>query len=262
MTAARLLVILLSLSCMDSAQGAGFEYDRHFIVIAPNQELAAQVLALSNAHRKQFVANWLNGELPSVEIRTGIHLLDVSATESHACTWLKRGPDQTLHRIWLRGSAEELKSLLRHELVHVLLASIFAERLPVWVEEGVACLEDDVERKLIRQRIIAQYAATESWPDLGSLLERKSLRSHSQESYAVAESLTMYLLTLGDEGTLLRFALDGKRLGWEPSLRSHYSVDDVEALERRWETWASKTSQTYSAILLSSSQVPRYPVAR
>ena len=73
-------------------------------------------------------------------------------------------------------------------------------------------------------------------------LESNRISAGNQSAYAVASSLVQYLLTLDDRATLLDFAVEGDRLGWDRAASKNYGVDTVGQLQREWQNWVVKST--------------------
>ena len=236
--------ICLALACLvlsspSAAQGAGLAYSDNFIVMAPDQPLADEVRDAAEGLRKQIALEWLGAELPPGKGRTVISVNIVEAA-NRGLTWLIDHPKRKMHSTWLTTSREGATGpLLAHEIVHVVLGTYFPGGLPAWANEGIASLQDGPKRDAIRDRILGSWARDASWPDIAQVLGAQTLPGSDQRAYAVAVSLTRYLLTRGDKPQFLRFAVEGKEQGWDEALRTHYRIQSVEELQASWQAWLS-----------------------
>ena len=232
-------VVLLCGSLPTTLFAVGFAHDETFIVYAPCQELADQVLAKAQEFRKAEAIDLLGEELEPHAGRTIISVT-VSASEDSGFTWPVDRPDRKFHNMWLTTSPERAAgSTLRHEIRHVVLNTRFPDRLPVWIEEGLASRSDDAQR----QRVWRDTAVTFSrsgWPDIHSLMEVKSIHSADRATYGASTSLVNYLLTQGDMPTLLQFAVMGKKSGWDRALDQCYGICSLRELESRWHAWVGQ----------------------
>ena len=72
-------------------------------------------------------------------------------------------------------------------------------------------------------------------------LQVKTIAAADQQTYAVAASLTEYLVATGkgDKAKLLRFVADGKRVGWPGALQTDYGISGVDELQWGWQQWAA-----------------------
>ncbi len=221
-----------------SARAAGLATNDNFHVIAPTDELAREVLATAERLRDELAQQWLGETLPPGIGRTILHVS--VGDESSGLFWAIDHPDRTFHQLWItlrRG--EPTENVLGHELTHMVLATRYPQRLALWVEEGIASQADDEERKQIRAQTISWYRRTGNWPHMGGVLRLPSIAAQDQANYAVAASLTEYLLSRDDKRTLLSFAVEGKRHGWDRALAKHYGLSGVGELQSKWQKWVS-----------------------
>jgi hypothetical protein len=234
-----LLSVLASLAVPSLALGAGLAHNHNFIVLAPDQPLAEDVLAEAEFFRKQVAKEWLGEELPPSVGPAVIHV-QLSETEDSGLTWAIDSPGRKFHKLWITTTRRgALGSTLGHEITHLVLATRFPDRLPAWAEEGAASLKDDQERIELRRRIIQWYARTGNWPNLDTIFQARTVLASDQATYSVAASLTEYLLSRGDKATFLRFAVAGKEKGWDFALQQHYSVRSAHELQATWQAWVS-----------------------
>jgi hypothetical protein len=241
-----LLLVVVLVAIPSVTQGAGFAFSKDFLVVAPDQALADEVLARAEAFRKQVADAWFGEELPPGEGAAVIRVT-LSDTDDSGFAWTTDGPTQRLPHLALTGTREAVTGpTLHHEVVHAVLAARFPDGLPAWIDEGIASGVDGQERLDARQRILQRFARSGAWPDFASVLQMPAIPSHSQSSYTVAASLTEYLLSRGDKAKLLRFGVTGKQHGWDRALRQHYGVASVADLEAAWQTWASQPARLYA----------------
>jgi hypothetical protein len=220
--------------------GAGMAHDENFIVMAPNQTLAEELLARANQFRREVAVEWLGRELPPSVGRTIINV-ELSEVTDRGFTWPVDSPARKFHKMWLTTSRDRaLGSTLRHEITHVVLATRFRGMMPPWAEEGSASLEDDARRIETRKEIIGWYNETGDWPSLTKLFQADRILASDTALYSVAASVTEYLLTCKDRRTFLAFAVAGKRNGWDRALAEHYAIGGVDHLQEAWQAWAGR----------------------
>ena len=102
MKAVACAVVLFCLG-LPSTFAVGFAHDETFIVYAPDQALADQVLAKAEKFRKAEAKDLLGEELEAGLGRT-IITVKVSATEDNGFTWPIDHPDRKFHNVWLTTS--------------------------------------------------------------------------------------------------------------------------------------------------------------
>jgi hypothetical protein len=200
-------------------------------------------LQQAEAYRAAIAKEWLGETLPPSIGRTVINI-SFSATEDRGLTWAKDDPRRKFHNIYLTTAPElVLGDKLRHEIVHVVLATRYAHpnRLPPWVEEGIASRYDDEQRIATRRGILSWYVRTGNLPDISRVLDAPNLPPSDQTAYAVAASLTDYLLSLHGKEVLLKFAQASKKDGLDAALLRHYRIESIQHLQSQWAAQLERT---------------------
>ena len=152
------VAVLFLLVLPSTLFAAGFSHDENFIVYAPDQVLSDQVIAKAEEFRKAEAKDLLGIELDAGKGRT-IITVEVSATEDSGFTWPIDHPDRKFHEMWLTTSRQRAAgSTLRHEIRHVVLNTRFPDRLPLWIEEGLASRSDDEQRQRLSRETAARFS--------------------------------------------------------------------------------------------------------
>ena len=176
------------------------------------------MLRSAEAWRSEIARQWLGEELPPSVGQTTVNV-SFSEQRDAGITWAKDDPRRKYHTLYLTTSPDRaLGSTLAHEMVHVVLATRFPHprRLPAWLEEGIASSYDDGPRQATRQQILAWMAKTGNWFDVESIFNSQNIAGQDKQAYAVASSLTQFLLTRGDQRTLLEFGQQARRPAGTP----------------------------------------------
>jgi hypothetical protein len=232
-----LAALLAALIFNSSTDAAGLVQSNNFIVMAPNQALAKEVLKAAETHRKEVAVHWLGAPLPPSIGAAVIHV-ELSQVEDSGRTWAKDHPSRKYHKVWLETSQKRaVGATLKHEITHVVLATRFPTRLPTWLEEGCASFADDAGRQRQRKLILDWYARTDKWPSLHPVLNATAMAAADQTSYAIAASLTEFLMKRGGQATLLAFAEAVKSKGLDNALDHYYELDGVKQLNDEWKSW-------------------------
>jgi len=217
----------------------GLASSANFIVHAPNQRIADDVLRHAEQYRVELAQAWIGQTLPEGEGPVIIHVR-ISPDDDHAAMLPLRKPHRTHHIIWLKTS-EQLAcgATLAHELLHCILATKYGERLPAFAQEGCAGVEDDATVRIVRRRILADMAFSGQYPPLRTVLDRRQIAATDQTAYTVSCSLAEFLFGRGSRGTFLQFAVDGAGGNWDTAARRHYGYHSLSALEADWRRWVS-----------------------
>jgi hypothetical protein len=232
-------------------EAAGFVHSANFIVFTPpvpSQEaadvFAKAILDRAEQLRRQISIEWLGNELPP---SIGPVMLNVNFANqpNSALTWAKDHPDRKFHSLFIETSPGELPDgLLAHEMTHCILATRYPhpQRLPAWLEEGIASQYDDVQRQEIRQRIVSWFVTTGQWPRLASVLSTQRVHSDDQQAYAVATTVTELLLERGSRQKLLQFGEAASKDGVDRALKQYYDIAGTAELEVLWRGRLSQAS--------------------
>jgi hypothetical protein len=257
---------ILAATFASYASAAGVARNENFSVYVPEtlipgqaQRFAELLLERAQKYRAEIAKEWLGEELPAGAGRTTIYV-EISSVEDVGLTWAKDTAERRSHTIWLKTSPRlAIGETLKHEVGHAVFATRYPSpnRLPSWVEEGIASSYDDVIRKDGRQQLLRSWVRTGRAARLDEVLETSDLRSFDEYSYAAATSLVGFLVARGERETVLRFAEDGQRSGWSAALAAHYGIQSVDELQTQWEAWLAGS---FAAPATANMRLPTRPV--
>jgi len=135
-----------------TASAAGFAMSDNFTVftgpssdmVAGSNEFAQQVLTKAEEMRKTIALEWLSHELSKGKGRTTIKVF-LNSKKTSGLFWANTRGD---HNIYVTTPLAKLDEVLQHEMAHVVLATAYPNpnRLPRWIEEGIACRYDTMRR--------------------------------------------------------------------------------------------------------------------
>jgi len=141
-------------------------------------------------------------------------------------------------RIDIRGDrSNSLREALPHELTHVILADLFADRpLPRWADEGIAVLSDTPEKQGKHRRDLISALHQQGVVRVADLLMRSENPSAFQRAafYGQSASLVDFLVSRGTPRGFLAFVRQGSQRGYDLALRDTYGIRDVGHLEQLW----------------------------
>jgi hypothetical protein len=155
------------------------------------------------------------------------------------------------------GSGTDVSSVLRHELVHILLPERIGDALvPRWFEEGLAQYLGGRLNRRDRLRVPAAAAAGNLIPlhDLEDAFPRSG--TDVALAYAQGESVVEYLVSLGGRHGL-GMLMDELRAGrkFPSAVLAVYHVTP-RALEYDWQEWVATEGEPWWIALLTDSIVP------
>jgi hypothetical protein len=227
-------------------EAAGVASNANFIVLItakPSQEAAERfaqlVIERAERFRAEVAKEWLGEELSDGGIRTIISV-NLSVSGNSGLTWAKDDPARKFHNVYLTTNPQKASgSILNHEIAHTVFATRFPHprRLPPWAEEGIASRYDDESVIAVRRQEVKSWLRQGRVPRLAVILSAEAFDSFDDTQYAAAESLVSFLTTLGDKPTVVRFAEDGQKFGWNTAIRTHYRMSDLQQLQSEWQDW-------------------------
>jgi hypothetical protein len=234
------------------SHAAGLARGDNFSVITPatptqeaGDSYAKLVLQRAEMYRTLFIKEWFGQNVPVGEVRTVISV-KFSATENSGLTLARDNQTQKFHNVFLASTADNAAgTMLRHEVAHTVLATVFPQpnRLPPWVEEGIASQYDAERLKDVRQQEVRYWQRSGQFPPLAALFSATDIASIDDTGYAASESLVAYLLTKGDKQTLLQFAAEARNSGWDAALAGFYNIAGVGQLQRDWQAWLTEATR-------------------
>lgn len=232
-----LAALLAALFVHSVTNAAGLSRSENFIVVAPDQKIADELLKAAEKYRQEVAVQWLGEPLPP-SVGPAIINLELLPANDRGITWAIDSPERKYHKVWLETSRKQaVGAILKHEITHVVLATRFPSRLPTWLEEGCASFSDDADRLRTRKSILDWYARTNKWPSLHAVVNAKAMAATDKSSYAVAASLTEFLMRRGGQTTLLSFAEEIEDKGLEKALAHHYQINGIQELNDEWKSW-------------------------
>lgn len=235
-----LLALCLGQSEVTTSPRSGFASSDNFVVYAPDQELADEVLKKSEELRTKLARAWLGKTLLPGVGATMIHI-KLSSSEDSGFTWPKDHPAKKYHSITMTSSRDRvLGTTLAHELTHVMLAIEFGDRLPRWANEGAATCQDGEKLRQTRSERLQRFAKTNEWPALLKILNQQEIGSDEAVFYTVANSLTEFLLERDDSDVFFRFSIAGKETGWELAAKNSYEFHSLQEMEQGWHDWVQR----------------------
>lgn len=141
--------------------------------------------------------------------------------------------DQTTNQ-----SPEEIKNNVRHELTHIVLADLSANRLNVGFHEGIAQYVErpspDLERKATALRQALERDALLPW---SALDDRDQVYGSPQIGYPQTLSIVAFLVERYSFAKLREFiTVSARSSGYRSALERTYGVPATD-LERLWREW-------------------------
>ncbi|QDU60322.1 hypothetical protein Pan216_11610 [Planctomycetes bacterium Pan216] len=183
---------------------------------------------------------------------------------TRGCADLEIGDGRvSMRRLHFYCDGDYCRSIVLHELTHVLLADRFCQfRIPRWVDEGVAIQAEQTPQQAKLHQTLMKAMADETLPTIDRLLSGNGYpggRRNARIFYAQSASLADYLVTRGSKQALLEFAERTKLSGVDQALAEVYGIESVDRLESDWKEWVTaaspkKVDGTVAAVALEKSE--------
>jgi len=145
----------------------------------------------------------------------------------------------TARRIDLRSDRPDpLREALPHELSHVVIAELFADKpCPRWAEEGLAVLNDSARKQGGHRRDLThawQRAATFATPEL-LRLDDYPAGNRRAVFYGQSVSLVDFLVSRESAAVFVDFLRRAGESDYDTALKGTYGISDVGELDRLWK---------------------------
>jgi hypothetical protein len=255
----------------------------NFIVYAPDQRTANEVLVAAQSLRKSLANDWLGNELPKWNEPLVIGVFpDPNKLASGSTTYTMVPGGKQFHGCIVEGTRERIMdSVLPHELTHAVLTSHFPDKnIPRWADEGAATfVEHKAETRKIDNMLVDHLTTSRGIP-FSTMFGLKEYPPDMLPLYSQGHSLTKFLIKKGDQ--IEAVENDGIRLSgkqrfikflergmesesdskWTSAIREYYGNDRLGNLQTEWNKWvensvsgSSKSSEIVQAIPQSPIQV-------
>lgn len=213
----------------------------NFVVTAPTQPLAQKCGKTAEFYRKYLAEQWLGKEMPRWYKPCQLTVKVGQFGAGGATTFAFDRGEVFGWRMNVQGSEERvLDSVIPHEVSHTIFASHFRRPLPRWADEGAATLIEHESERRRQALLLKQVWNTSRRIPLQKLLSIKEYPRDMRDVltlYAEGYSLADFLVQAGGRARYLEFLETAHRHGWDRAIAQHYSLDNVEVLEQRWNSW-------------------------
>ncbi|MCL2744851.1 MAG: hypothetical protein FWE67_13465 [Planctomycetaceae bacterium] len=254
-------IFCVSILFAAAANAAQYE-TKHFIVDnAPTLESARRIAETAEHCRYAMAMLWLGKELPDwtekcpIRVKVGKELGAGGAT-----TFVFHDGSVSDWEMEIQGSEERiLDSVLPHEITHIVLASHFCRPLPRWLDEGIATsAEHESEKERYRKmlRVFIRKDVQRCLP-CRRMVSMKEYPEDVMPFYSQGFSVAEYLILLGGQREIIKFADTAMKDGWDLALLRHYGFANLgELQEDYWVKWVAAGSPVQIPAELRPSSLP------
>ncbi len=227
----------------------GIAGSKNFTVLAPSGDfLARDVLLKAEEFKKAIALEWLGREIPKGKEFTHINV-SLSCPDSKTGEIIDEGSIMLCgksrgfgsdHRMWLETTREYATgSTLKHEVAHIVIASLAPRFIPSWIMEGVASRYDDKVRVARRNEIVRHFIDKNLWPHVTSVVVADHIAHDNERAYTVAASLVDFFVAKKGKKVFGEFLQETAKNGQDVALAKYYNTNTQE-LQRQWQDWVTK----------------------
>ena len=239
----------------------------NFVVSAPSADVAKTVALAAEKHRRDVGNRWFGAVPPDLTEKVAVRVSITAGGSGGATTFTfgeadgKRPPGVKSASMEIKGPLDAvLKSVLPHEVTHVVMATHFGRPLPRWADEGIAVLSESDADQFNHEVRARELLNAGRAIRLSTLFRMTEYPRDSVVTFAQGHSVCRFLLDRGATATLLAQPLPtgaairvgrGERepalvaflaLGmgensaesWALAAREVYGFDSLDALEAAW----------------------------
>lgn len=226
-----------------TVQAADYETANFVIRKAPTPALAQAFGEAAEKARKDMARLWLEVELPDWSAKCPITVKVGNIGAGGVTTFVFHNGEVYGWEMEIQGTAERIiDSVLPHEITHMVFASHFRDKLPRWLDEGLATsVEHEAEKSRYRDMLdeFLDPAVRKGIP-FNRMVAIAEYPEEPMPLYAQGFSVVEFLLTHGGHRRLTRFAECGMEIGdWRKALRDVYGYETLGELQTTWVAWVS-----------------------
>ena len=210
--------------------------DRRIRVLVSGGEISAHAIqTLAEELDTRIASDWSRDSAGSGS-RIALNV-NLGSSDDKALTLTPLRPDDPLYRIRISSpDIDTFRTVLAHELTHVVLHQRFGDSLPPWFDEGLASREDAPHRVRIRQQIVDGWTRSGRFPAIDRVIQRERIDADDVQSYAVSTTLVDFLLTRLSHSELEQLIDTTIASGWPAAVR-RTEFESTAELEAAWRDW-------------------------
>ena len=213
---------------------------QNFVVRAATPELARELAHAAEQIRDDLAMEWLGETLGPIQNPCLIHA-DVGANLTPSgLTQAQFGSQGVTHaQVFVQGSRDRiLRSVLPHEITHLIFASAFGPAIPRWADEGASITVEHQGEQLDQQRLLLTIVDRGQAISFNRLFSLHEYPVDSAVMYTQGFSLTQFLVAQGGRMKFTQYLHDGMRWNdWNRATKTHYAVSGLPELEKKWKKW-------------------------
>lgn len=217
----------------------------HFIVSAPNRQMAEQVAKSAEHYREQLAIEWLGQKLPRwadpcpIQVQLAQHASGETSFEfpvggGHPRNW----------RMIVSGPFERIMdSVLPHEILHTVFATHFENPLPRWADEGACTTVEGATERVKHDHMLITFLKSDKGIPFNKMFRMREYPRDILPLYSQGYSVASYLIHQGGKQKFVGFVGEGMQTNnWTAALQQSYDYKDLSDLQVQWVDWVAQGS--------------------
>lgn len=236
------LICFLVFFLVTSVPGIAEYRTTNFIVRASSQEWEKITGDYAEAQRKELAILWLGKELPDWGSPCEIELI-FQKYNGGGTSFAFKDKETQGFLMTAKGTPERiLDSVVRHELVHTILASHLGQPVPRWLDEGAACLVEHEDERLNWEESIVKCLKSGRCFGTKELFLLTEYPKDYEAMYAQGYSMCSWLVMSCGHQNLVEFMDNAFETGsWNTAAKNVYNFDSLSDMQNAWVDWVKNT---------------------
>lgn len=231
----------------------GADYStKHFVVSAPDPQLAKQVALAAEVFRRDLAIQWLGHELPEWTEKCPVTVrIEPQAGGQTSFGFVTDGtsPMPVGWQMEVYGSPERiLDSVLPHEVTHTIFATHFGRPLPRWADEGACTTVEHESERSKNHELLLRFLTTNRGIPFNRMFAMKQYPHDIYPLYAQGYSLARFLILQGGRKRFVDYVgagMSAEKPGiepraWDVATKKFYGYNDLSELQVRWVQWVKQ----------------------
>lgn len=234
---AALVLGFLALALTRSADAASSR-TQHFVVTAPNVELARQVAETAERCRQQLAIDWLGKELPPWRDVCPIQVNLARGAGGETRFEFQHGQPGKWRMIVQGPPDRILDSVVPHEVLHMVFATHFGQGLPRWADEGACTTVEHISERSKQEHLLYECLTTNRGIPFNKMFAMREYPKDMLPLYAQGYSVARFLIAVGGKRRYVDFIGEGLRTNnWTAATKGHYQFESLAQLQTHWLEW-------------------------
>jgi len=242
---ASLILITLVLT-ISPVLGATCSSPNFVITSNADQETTNQFCAKAEADRKELAIEFFGKEMPRWRDRIPVTInVNKRLGAGGATSFTYKNGEVFGWTMSIQGSHERLlDSVIPHEVMHTISASMLGKPLPRWLDEGVSTSTEHISERQRHRKMIIEFLQSQRGIPFNAMFAMTEYPSDIMPLYAQGFSLAEFLIDMKGKRKFAEFIKRGTELGnnpqaWQQALKENYGTNNLGKLQNEWLKWVA-----------------------